>query len=235
MTRRHRAALLAATLGLILGNVASAETTPGFYFGLTAGSTSVDTGSTQQELDEAYTLPIADALASSGADVLGMQSSLDDSDIGWGLQIGYRFNSYLAAEVGYVDLGEALYEATLTVDDGVETFPVEVSSRLVSSGPTAAILGILPLGERFDVHAKAGAYLADTRLRARVRDVEFAENIVHQESDAGELETFFGVGGVWNINDSYSLQFEYQRFLDVGDDDHGEGSIDLFALSVLFR
>jgi OmpA-OmpF porin, OOP family len=235
MTGQHRAALLVATVGLILSDVASADVSRGFYFGLTAGSTSVDTGSTQQELDEAFALPLAAVLASSGVDVLGIDSSLDDSDIGWGVQVGYRFNSYLATEVGYVDLGEALYEATLTVDDGSETFPVEVSSRLVSAGPTAAVMGILPVGERFDVHAKAGAYLADTRLRARVRDVEFAENIVHQETDAGELETFFGVGGAWNLSNNYSLRFEYQRFFDVGDDDHGEGDIDLFALSVLFR
>jgi len=235
MNGQHRAALLAATVGLILSNVAAADATPGFYFGLAAGSTSVHTGSSQQEFDEGFALPIADVLVSSGLDVLDIESSLDDSDIGWGLQVGYRFNSYLAAEVGYVNLGEALYEATLTVDDGDEVFPVEVSSRIVSSGPTTAILGILPLGERLDAHVKAGAYLADTRMRARVRDVEFDDNIAHQEVDAGELETFLGIGGAWNINDSYSLRFEYQRFLDVGDDDNGEGDIDLFALSLLFR
>ena len=35
MTAQHRATLLAAAVGLILSNVASAEVTPGFYFGLT--------------------------------------------------------------------------------------------------------------------------------------------------------------------------------------------------------
>lgn len=234
MTGQHRAALLAATLGLILSNAASAET-QGLYFGLTGGATSIDTSGSKQDRDEALALPIAAALESEGIDVLGIESSLDDSDIGWGLQVGYRFNRYIAAEVGYVDLGEALYEAILTIDDGVETFPVEVSSRFASSGPTAAVLGILPVGERFDVHAKAGLYFADTRYRARVRDIEFNENLLHDEANAGEREVFLGLGGAWNINDSYSLRFEYQRFLDVGDDDTAETDVDLFALSLLFR
>jgi hypothetical protein len=236
MTGQHRvAAVLAAALGLMAANAASAETTTGLYFGITAGGTSIDTSGTKQDRDEAVAIPIAIELENLGFDVLGIESSLDDSDLGWGLQVGYRFNRYVAAEVGYVDLGKGLYEAILSVDDGVETFPVEVSSRFVSSGPTAAVLGMLPIGERFDVHAKAGVYFADTRFRARVRDVEFDENILHEEVHAGEQEVFLGLGGAWNISDNYSLRFEYQRFLDIGDDDTAETDIDLISLSLLFR
>jgi OmpA-OmpF porin, OOP family len=237
MTGNHRtAALLAATLGLILAkaNVAAAET-GGLYFGLTGGSTSFDLGGSKQDFDETMGLPIAGAFLASGLDVLDYESSLDDTDMGFGLQIGYRFNSYVAAEVGYVDLGEGLYEANMTVTDGFEVAPVEVSARVKSSGPTAAVLGMLPLGERFDVHAKAGLLFADTRLRSRVRDVSFAENVLHDESRASEAERFFGVGGTWNINDSYSVRFEYQRYLDLGSDDTGEGDVDLVGLSVVFR
>jgi hypothetical protein len=235
MTGNHRtAALLAATLGLIFANAASAET-GGLYFGLTGGSTSYEMGGSKQDFDEAIGLPIAEAFLFSGLDVFDYESSLDDTDMGFGLQVGYRFNRYVAAEVGYVDLGEGLYEANMTVTDGVEVAPVEVSARVKSAGPTAAVLGMLPLGERFDVHAKAGLLFADTRLRSRVRDVAFAENVVHAETRASEAERFFGVGGTWNINDSYSVRFEYQRYLDLGDDDAGEGDVDMVGLSVVFR
>lgn len=235
MIGKHRAPLLAAALALMATNAASAAEKQGFYFGLFAGTASVDTQGSREDRDETVALPIAASLIAAGFGVSSIESSLDDSDLGWGLEIGYRFNRYVAAEVGYVDLGEALYEAILTVDDGIETFPVEVSSRFVSSGPTAAVLGMLPLSERFDVHAKAGLYFADTRFRGRVRDVEFADNLLHSEVGAGEQEIFFGIGGAWNINDSYSLRFEYQRFFDVGDDDTTETDVDLIALSVLFR
>jgi len=235
MTGKQRmAAALVAALGMIAANTASAENA-GLYFGLTGGATSVDMGGSKQDFDDTFGLPIAATLELGGLDVIGFESSLDDSDIGWGLQVGYRFNRYIAAEVGYVDLGEALYEAIMTVDDGTEIFPVEASVRFKSSGPTAAVLGILPVGERFDAHAKAGVYIADTRLRSRLRDVEFAENVVHDETKAGETEFFFGVGGAWNISDSYSLRVEYQRYLDLGDDDTGEGDADIVGVSVLFR
>lgn len=235
MTGKQRmAAALVAALAMVAANTASAETA-GMYFGLTGGATSIDLGGSKQDFDETFGFPIAATLELGGLDVIGFDSSLDDSDIGWGLQVGYRFNRYVAAEVGYVDLGEALYEAIMTVDDGLEVFPVEASVRFKSSGPTAAVLGILPIGERFDAHAKAGVFFADTRLRSRLRDVEFAENVVHDETRAGETEFFFGVGGAWNISDSYSLRVEYQRYLDLGDDDTGEGDVDLIGLSVLFR
>ncbi len=233
MTSKYRAPLLAAALAMILGNTASAETS-GLYFGLTGGMASTDFGS-KRDFDEGFAIPLAEGLLAAGFDDVDIESSLDDSDIGWGLEIGYRFNRYIAAEFGYVDLGEMAYEAILTVSEAGATFPVEVSVRLQSTGPFAAVVGMLPVSERFDVHAKAGLYVADTRVRTRARDIAFDENIFHEEIDAGEQEVFAGIGGTWNINDSYSLRFEYQRFLDVGDDESGEEDVDLLAVSLLFR
>lgn len=235
MGGKHGVAVaLAAALAMVAVNPASAES-EGLYFSVAGGSTTFDLGGSKQDFDETFGLPIADALVFGGLDVLDFDSSLEDTDIGLGLQVGYRFNRYVAAEVGYLDLGEGRYEANMTVTDGIETAPVEVSARVVSAGPTAAVLGILPVGASFDVHAKAGLLFANTKFRARVRDVAFDENVLHEEANGGEMEKFFGVGGAWNINDSYSLRFEYQRFLDIGDDDTGEGDVDMFGLSVLFR
>ena len=233
MTGKRMAAALAVALGMTGVNAASAETS-GLYFGLTGGMATADLGS-KSELDESFAEPVAEALLDAGFDAVSVETSLDDSDIGWALYVGYRFNNYLAAEIGYVDLGEALYDADISVTTVGETFPVEASVRFTSAGPSAAVLGIFPVNERFDVHAKAGLYFADTRVRTRIRDVEFDENLFHEEIDSGEQEAFFGVGGAWNINDSYSLRFEYQRFLDVGDDESFESDVDLLAVSVLFR
>lgn len=236
MTRKHRmaASVVAAALGLLASASASAETERGFYFGIAGGLATIDLPS-REEFDEIFITNLVNQINGLGGTVLSAESSLDDSDTAWGLQVGYRFNRYIAAELGYVNLGEALYEAVAMISDGVETFPLETSFRYVSSGPTAAVLGILPISERFDVHGKAGIYFADTRVRARVRDIEFDENIFHDEVDAGEQEVLLGVGGAWNINDRYSVRFEYQRFMDIGDDVTGEADIDMLAVSILFR
>ena len=193
-----------------------------------------DLGS-KSELDESFAEPVAEALLDAGFDAVSVETSLDDSDIGWALYVGYRFNNYLAAEIGYVDLGEALYNADISVTVVGATFPVEASVRFASAGPSAAVMGMFPVNERFDVHAKAGLYFADTRVRTRIRDMAFDENLFHEEIDSGEQEVFFGVGGAWNINDSFSLRVEYQRYFDVGDEETGETDIDLITLGVLFR
>jgi OmpA-OmpF porin, OOP family len=226
-------AALAAVLGMTGVTAASAETA-GLYFGMTAGMSRFDLGS-KGELDEAFATPVAEDLLDAGFDDVDVTTSLDDSDIGWGLQIGYRFNRYFAGEIGYVDLGEASYEADIDVTVVGATFPVEASVRFASAGPIAAAVGMLPVNDRFDIHAKAGLYFADTQVRTRVRDLAFDENLFHEELGAGEQEFFAGVGASWNINDSYSLRFEYQRFLDLGDDDSGEEDVDLLAVSMLFR
>jgi OmpA-OmpF porin, OOP family len=235
MIRQHlvRAALAAGALGLGVCGSAAAET-EGFYFGISGGMAMVDIPS-KAAFDEVFVPELQSFIAASGLTALSVSSSLDDSDAAWGLYAGYRFNKYVAAEFGYVNLGEALYEAIAQTTDGVVVFPVESSARFVTSGPTAALLGMFAINERFDVHGKVGLYFADTRVRNRIRDVEFFENVAHIEVDGGEQEVFLGIGGAWNINESYSVRLEYQRFLDVGDDATGESDIDMIAASILFR
>ena len=94
---------------------------------------------------------------------------------------------------------------------------------------------MLPVNERFDVHGKAGWCFSDTRTRVRVRDIDFGENIDHTEVDASDQDLFAGVGGAWNINEGYSLRFEFQRYFDVGEEDTGEADFDMFAFSLLLR
>jgi hypothetical protein len=232
---RLTAAAIAAVLGLMIGSNASADTPTGLYFNISGGATSLDLGGSRDDFDEEFALPLAEAFFEVGLDVVDFESSLDDSGIGWGVQVGYRFNRYLAVEAGYVDLGEGLYEALMTVTDGFESLPLEVSARVQSQGPVASVLGMLPVTERFDVHAKGGVYFSDTRSRFRIRDLGFGENIVHGEVDASDQDLFAGVGGAWNINERYSLRFEFQRYFDVGEEDTGEADFDMFAFSLLFR
>jgi hypothetical protein len=234
MTGKYRVPLLAAALGMILGNTASAETVSGLYFGVTAGMTSADIGS-KRSFDEAFAIPLQEGLLDAGFDEVEFESTLDDSDIGWGAQVGYRFNSYIAAEVGYINLGEAFYRADFDLTVVGATFPMEASVRLKSAGATAAAIGMIPVSERFDVHGKVGVYVADTKVRRRVRDLAFEENLEHTELDAGEQEIFAGIGATWNVNDSFSVQLEYKRFFDVGDDESGEQDVDLLAVGMLVR
>ncbi|MET0536329.1 MAG: outer membrane beta-barrel protein [Steroidobacter sp.] len=257
-------------VGLAIGYVLSAPTAfaeeyRGLYFGVWGGSGSVDLASKADfdeavvdllpdELDSAAfidnnnttTITTDDVLYEFALDALG-RSSLDDSVSVWGLNLGYRWNRYFAAEIGYAKLGEASYRLPMSIEvtatdittgaSASDTFVGERAMQFTSAGPTISALGMLPLGERFDLHVRGGIYLADTRVTNRIRDIEFDNgNIAHRRVDASQTELFAGIGGAWNINENFVLRAEYQKFLDVGDDKKtGESDIDVFNVSVLFK
>lgn len=206
--------LLAVALGLASAGDAAAE---GFYFGLSGGVSMPDLPSKGQFDQEIL----------GGIDA---KSSLDDSDTVWGAQVGYRWGSYVAAEVGYVDMGKSQYQANPTGT------PLRASVRYLSSGATLAALGILPLGERFDLYARGGVYFADTRVRLKIADLDTGESLASAEEKASSKDLFAGIGAAWNVSPGFALRVEYQRYFDVGDNEKtGETDIDLLTLGVLFR
>lgn len=184
-------------------------------------------------------------------------STQDDSLTPWGAQIGYRFNRWVAVEAGYVDLGEFLYSMTGTLTGDYGFFcdtcdPVDIYVRplsgdfqrarqITSTGITASVLGMFPASQHFDLHVRGGLYYADTRVTNRLRymSAEFEDdvfNLYHRRVDASQTELFAGIGGAWNINESFSLRVEYQKYFDVGDDEKaGESDVDVINLSVLFK
>jgi OOP family OmpA-OmpF porin len=249
--------------GLAIGCVLSSpaafadedELYKGFYFGIWGGGGSVDLPS-RAAFDDAVVAALPSELAAAAFiddNVLyefalaGIgDSDLDDTISAWGVQVGYRFGKYFATEVGYANLGEASYRLPIDVQvtatditsgfSAADTFVAERATVFTSAGPTISAVGLFPIGQRFDLQARAGIYLADTRVTNRVRDVEFAQNVAHRRVDASQTELLAGIGGTWHINENFSLRAEYQKFFDVGDDEKtGESDIDVINLSVLFK
>jgi hypothetical protein len=184
------------------------------------------------DLDRAILAPYADMLTTAGATVTAT-SSVDDSDNAWDAVVGYRFSPYVAAEFGYVNLGEGLYRANVTsVENGV-TFHDTLSERWTSSGPTAALLGVFPFSS-FEVYGKVGMYFSSTKVREKF-EIE-GQDTISDEVKASSQDVFYGIGGAWNFSENYSLRVQYQKFLNVGDNDHtGESDVDFLSVGVLFR
>jgi hypothetical protein len=215
--------IVAAMLGFG-PTVASADP----YFALFFGKGSLDISRSElNQLSVDLTVNALGGTAPTGS------SDLNDMDSVWGAQIGYRFNRWVAAEVGYVDLGKANYVANLTSDFGAGPEQYQSRGRFISSGPTVAVLGMIPLGERFDIYGRGGVYFADTRFRVRF---EFFDGFASAEEKAGTQEFFGGLGFAWNIGEDYALRLEGTHFLDVGDDDRtGEVSVTMLAVGLAFR
>jgi OOP family OmpA-OmpF porin len=252
--------IVAAAMGLA-PTIAAAQ---GFYMTAFGGITSADID--ERAYDASY-VPVLesrgqlvftdgtdnyyyDATASNYASGGGF----DDSGIGWGLNVGYEFNPYVALEVGYVDLGKYRQEggsvlATYTTQaaalpaglPAAFAVPADVSARIISSGPTLAVAGKFPFGPGFSVYGRAGVYFADTRVRLKYIGTAAAfdpDQLVELpvEFKAGTQEIFVGLGAGWDFSEEFGLRFDAQYFLNVGDDDRtGETDVLLITLGVAFR
>jgi OmpA-OmpF porin, OOP family len=216
--------IVAAMLGLG-PMIASAQEGP--YFGLFYGKASNDIS--QSDLNSL----VADITVGIGGTNPTGSSDINDMDSIWGAQVGYRFNRFVAAEAGYIDLGKAAYTANLVSNFGIGNESYQARGRFLSSGPTVAVLGILPLGQRFDLYGRGGIYFADTRFRVRF---VFSDGIASAEEKAGTQEFFGGLGFAWNISSDYAVRAELSHFLDVGDDDRtGEASVTTLGIGFVFR
>lgn len=261
MINKKTRLLAGMALSCVLATPALAEQYRGFYFGVWGGSGDMDFGS-KADADEAFTemldleLQIVPVQPQTNLGAMVTDSTLDDSLTPWGLQVGYRFNKWVAAEIGYVDLGELLYTLSGAIaGDYAQVCPCDGTTLLVrqlnggferslqvtSAGVTASVLGMLPVGDRFDFHARGGIYYADTRVTNRLRYVDAFDqsdvfNLLHRRVDASQTELFAGAGAAWNINENFALRLEYQKFFDIGDDEkNGETDVDVINVSVLFK
>jgi OmpA-OmpF porin, OOP family len=102
----------------------------------------------------------------------------------FGLEIDGQFMKYLAAELEYIDGGTA------------EDFGLEIDV----SGFNLSAMGILPVGEKFNVFAKLGMIFWDADLGGAGRGSESGEDFS------------WGVGAGYDFTDQFGARVEYQGF-----------------------
>jgi OOP family OmpA-OmpF porin len=183
----------------------------------------------QGELDQ----NLLNAFGAVGLSPVDVTSTLDDSDTGFGLAGGFQVNPWFAAELAYVDLGDITYDATGTVTDGIGTFDSDFGLEQSAAGPVFSLLGIIPIGERFSVFARAGVALmsVDADVNATI-DGETAA--VSDSTDRSNL--VYGVGGEYLFNESFGVRVGWDRYAEVGSEDlTGDIDIDLISLSLRYN
>lgn len=142
-------------------------------------------------------------LANAGA--TGISSSVDGSDTGYKLQLGYMFNRNWGIEGGWVDLGRARYNANFT---GGTT-----NAEIRTSGFNLNGIYAWPVAERVSLFAKAGALYADNKTSA-------------SGSGPGATSVFgtngwrwgvnLGIGAMYEFTSNFALRGEIERY-DLGD------------------
>jgi len=215
-----------ALLCLNLGLAAAAQAAePGWYL-VGFGGQSSATGVSQSQVDD----NVAAIFGSVGLDLLDVESTLDDSDTGFGLSGGYQLNDHFAVEFGYVDLGSFTYRGTGTVTDGVEQAPIEARLGSSADGPVVSVLGILPIGERFSVYGRAGLSFMNAKGTARLT-VDGISDSASQSSQNSDL--MFGAGAEYAISRHFAIRLAWDRYVDVATENVlGDTDADLFSLGV---
>jgi OOP family OmpA-OmpF porin len=191
--------LAAATAAVLAASPAFAADDSGFYVGAGLGNFAVNS-------DRIY----------NGKD-------FDGSDIGFKVFGGYKFMPYLAAELEYIDGGEPddTFRNDIFPDDRLKgTAGV---TGFVGSG-----VGILPIGESFDVFGKLGFIYWDLDGSVKVRN---ADGTLGKESAGNDGTDFaWAVGGSWHFMENFAVRLEYQGF-EIEDTD----SVDFASGSIIWK
>lgn len=148
----------------------------------------------------------------------GVVGSCDDTDTGWKIVGGRQVNENWGFEFGFVDLGESTLLGTFL------GFPI--SAKAEADGFTFAGVGTAPLGEKGAFFGKFGLLRWDVDVSGTVL------GLTASESDDG-IDPMFGVGLKYDVTERVAIRGEWERFLDVGDNNTtGESDVDLLSIGV---
>lgn len=165
-------------------------------------------------------------------------SDLDDTDTGYKIQAGYKFNENFALEGGYIDLGRATYNGDAEPSPvlGVDSFHLGADVKVYGANIDA--VGILPFGSGFSAFGKAGIVLtySDGSVSANASGEGGTGSIDDDDSETG-VSPSLGVGLAYDLNETLSVRLEYQRIFAVktADDDIDDIDVDLASIGLVAR
>ena len=135
-------------------------------------------------------------------------SGCDDSTLGFKLYTGTKFNDYLGAEIGYVNLGR----------------PDTNGGRQTAQGANLSLIAGVPIGDRFGVNAKVGTMYAWTNTTGNV-----PAHLAGKERDFGLT---YGAGATMALAPQLLLRVDWDRYnLDFKGRD---GKVDMLSAGVQY-
>jgi OOP family OmpA-OmpF porin len=140
----------------------------------------------------------------------GGSAAYEDTDTGFKMLAGYRFNEYLGAEGGYNYLGQ--YTAS----------PVRGASTgkavIKSDAWTLYGVGTLPLPRDFSLFAKAGVSSNYSKMNFSSTGGAFLSG---DTGTARKTSFAWGVGGAYAFMKNMSVRVEYEDFGKAGESNNG--------------
>jgi len=107
------------------------------------------------------------------------------------------FEKYVSAEFGYNDLGNASAKGTIS------GAPVSASSE--TKAYSASLVGLIPLGSRFDMLIRLG-------FAAPKADISTTQAGVTTTQTTSDIKVFGGLGAQVDFSKKFSARLEYERY-----------------------
>lgn len=191
---RLRSILLLASMSAFACAAQAAE--PGFYVGAGIGNSGVEIDGNDPNLGD-----IDDR-------------DFNGDDVAYKLLAGFRVVDWFGVEASWNDFG--------TPDDAAEVGNVPIETEFETDGFDLSAMGILPVGESFDLFAKAGYFIWDLEGNAN------NGGVIERVENDGEDFTY-GAGAQWNPG-NFGVRAEYQIY-----DIEGLDDVWFLSLDALFR
>ena len=137
---------------------------------------------------------------------------VDSDEFAWKIMAGFAFNSNVAVEGGYVNLGEVMtqYRASVAPSE-IDDILSDTYAIHPYQGDGWVLAGVVtwPVNpDKFSVNLKLGAFRWESETDVRV--IQGGTGSV-SGSDSG-TDTMFGVGIEWQLDPMWSLTAEWERY-----------------------
>ena len=194
------------------GNQYSAATELGWYAG-------ANVGQTRSKIDDGK---ITSRLLGGGFATSSI--SHDDSDTGYKLFAGYKFNRNFALEGGYFDLGRFGYSAT-TVPAGT------LNGSIKLRGLNLDAVGILPINQKFSAFGRIGVNYAEAKDSFSGTG---AVAVTNPNPSKREANLKLGLGLQYDFTRSVGVRAEVERYR-INDAVGSKGDIDMISAGLIYR
>jgi opacity protein-like surface antigen len=175
---------------------------------------------------------IFDNLDASG-NVTPVVVKTEDTDIGYNATFGYRFNRYLAAELGLAQFGSLTIQGSADLARPSGTVPGSLKLEYAVGGPMFSAIGIFPVNEKFEIYGRLGYLFTATEIEFSSRLNGDLTGFGTAKGDSQDM--VLGVGVAWNFNQVYAARLEYQQ-LEVGEEGAtGTQDLNVIGLGVVVR
>jgi OOP family OmpA-OmpF porin len=149
----------------------------------------------------------------------------NNSDTGYKLFGGYKFNKNFALEGGYFNLGQFGFTSTMTR-------PGTLTGNLKLDGLNLDAVGILPITEKFSAFGRVGLNYAETRDNFTSTPAVLITT--NPNPSYHETNPKVGLGLQYDFTQSLGMRAEAERYR-INDAVGNHGDIDLVSVGLVYR